>query len=78
MREYESELNSIEFAGWWMRRLRESLAMARDMAKADPDGARCLLGPASGLAEEILATQATIDELTDQIQDPVSSPAHTL
>lgn len=75
MDEYNSELTSFEFAGWWMERLRESLEMAREKARLDPEGARCLLGPASQLASELVATQAAVDELSEQIQSPVELPA---
>lgn len=75
MEEYNSELTSFEFAGWWMERLRESLEMVREKARLDPEGARCLLGPASELASQLLATQATVEELTEQIQSSVELPA---
>lgn len=75
MGEYNSEINSFEFAGWWMERLRESLELAREKARLDPEGARCLLGPASEIVSELLATQAAVEALTEQIQTPVDLPA---
>ena len=75
MNDFKPETTSLELAGHWMQQLRECLEMAREKAKEDPEGARCLLQPAADLASELTQTQATLNSLTDQIQCPVEMPS---
>ena len=75
MENYDCEVYSIELAEYWMQQLRACLEMVKEKAKSDPKGARCLLGPAADLANELMATHATVEVLTEQIQSPVETPS---
>ena len=75
MGDFDPEKSSIELAVRCVEQIRECLEMARDKAEADPDGARCLLRPAARLASELLATQTTIEALTEHIHHPVALPS---
>lgn len=75
MNNYDSEANSMELAAHWMQQLRTCLEMVREKAAADPEEARCLLQPAEDLANEIAATQSTLNALTEKIQCPMEEPS---
>ena len=71
MDNYNAEINSMELAGRWIQQLWSCLEMAKARAESDPAGARRLLQPATEQANQLRATHAAVDSLTEQIQTPV-------
>ena len=70
MDHFDSEIDSIELAGCWIQQLRSCLEIAKVRAESNPEGARRLLQPAAELANQLRATHAAVDSLTEQIQTP--------
>ena len=75
MNNYDPEVGSLEHSAHWMQQLRTCLEMIREKAKADPEEACRLLQPAEDLANELAATQSTLNALTERIQSPVEVPS---
>jgi len=75
MNNYDPEVSSLEHSAHWMQQLRTCLEMIREKAKADPEEACRLLQPAEDLANELAATQSTLNALTLRIQSPVEVPS---